>query len=121
MDILIHFMIPKPNHPKATRFQPLSAPLIMLARLRLLMLRPIQLHNELLRETNKIDHISADRRLPTKLVPMHLLRPQQSPQPCLSLRHLMAQPPRKLTLLLIAIHGLGKKELIRSPPLDGEG
>ena len=102
--ILIQLLIPKPNHPKPTRPEPLTTPRIIDHRIRLQMVRPIQLHNQLVCKANKIDDIRPNRRLPTKLPPAQLLTPKKRPQPPLSIRRLITKHPGKLALLIITIH-----------------
>ncbi len=68
------------------------------------MLHAIQFNDKLAREANEIDHIGADRRLPSKLVSAELLAAQRSPQRALRRRRLIPQLARKLALLIVAVY-----------------
>jgi hypothetical protein len=92
----------------------------MFRRLALLMLRPIQLNDQLRSKTNKIDDIRPNRRLPPQLMPIDLLSAQQSPQTFLRARHLTAQSSSKLALFIVSIHG-DRISPLPSPPRKGEG
>lgn len=87
IQLLHHLVIPKPQHLKPLRNQKRITCLIARG---ICMLPTIDLDHQLVRETDKINNILTNRRLPAKF-DTHLLRPKILPNRPLRFGHISAQ------------------------------
>jgi hypothetical protein len=77
--VVINFMVAKSQHPESFRVQKSRSRRVRFNVCRLEMLWPVQLDNELMRETDEIGDVGANRNLAPKLVPVETLSAQMAP------------------------------------------
>jgi hypothetical protein len=104
--ILIHFVIPKPQHSVSALGKPRSASRIMLRGRRFKMLRTIEFNNKSPREANEVHDIRAKRSLAAKLVAVDLAGAQVEPETLLSACGLSAKTPGEVALVAVAVHAV---------------
>jgi hypothetical protein len=103
--VFIELVIPKANHVKASRAQPLGSPHVVLCGVRFTMLRSIEFEDEFAIEADKVDDVRADGRLAAEFVTLELLGAQQSPEGLLGASHLVAEAAGEFALVVVAVHG----------------
>ncbi len=112
MDILIQLLITETKKTKASRGEPVGAPLIVLNGIRLQMLRAIELDDEFCREANEVDNVGTDRSLSAKLVAAEFLGAEEMPETLFRISRIVAQLAGEVALVFVAVHTV----LIYPPP-----
>jgi hypothetical protein len=101
---VVQFGVPESHDVETLRRQPGIPLRVVRFGAVFLVLRSIEFHDKLVRETDKVDDVDANCRLSAKLVSAKLLRTEDSPQRPFGSRWSIPHFASELALLSVAVH-----------------